>query len=490
MAIETILVVASVLLLVSILASKISSRLGVPALLLFLIVGMLAGSEGPGGIQFDDPELAQFLGIVALAYILFSGGLDTDFQDIRPVLGQGLILATVGVLMTAGLVAVVANQVLDFSLKESVLLASIMSSTDAAAVFAVLRGKNVRLKGHLKPLLELESGSNDPMAIFLTIGMITLLQEPEKSVFSLIPMFIQQMALGALFGYVTGRGLTVLLNWLRLEYDGLYSVVTIAAVMLTYGVTSVLGGNGFLAVYLAGLVLGNQTFIHKRSIKGFHDGLAWLMQIVMFLALGLLVFPSELGPVIPEGLLLSIFLMLVARPLAMFATLVRSRMNLREKVFVAWVGLRGAAPIILATFPLVAGLEQADAIFNVVFFVVLTSVLVQGTSLAPVARWLGVDAPFQPKRAPRIELVPGAGVKNDLLELVIPDHSPVAGRRLVDIQLPRETLVVLIGREDDLVVPSGATTLNAGDTVLVLAEKSNLPQVRSLFNVPDGETGT
>ncbi len=479
MSIEYALVAASFLLLVSIVTSKVSSRLGIPALLLFLVVGMLAGSEGLGGIYFDDPLLAQFLGVASLAFILFSGGLDTQIDDIRPVLRQGIALATIGVFLTATLVAVVAYTALDFSLEESLLFGAIISSTDAAAVFAVLRGKNVGLKGRLKPLLELESGSNDPMAIFLTVGMITLIEHADRPVLSLVPMFVQQMALGALFGVLIGHGITGLINRLRLEYDGLYSVVTIAAVMLAYGATTVLGGNGFLAVYLAGVVSGNRTFIHKRSLKNFHEGLAWLMQIVMFLTLGLLVFPSELVPVIPEGLLVSIFLMVIARPLAVFVTLARTRLSWQQKTFIAWVGLRGAAPIILATFPLVAGLARADAIFNLVFFIVLTSVLVQGTSLTPVARWLGVDTPAPPRRAYPIELIPGAGVKNDLVEIVIPDHSPVAGLRLVDIQLPHDTLVVLIGRDDDLVIPSGATALEAGDTVLVLAEKDSLPQVRA-----------
>ena len=478
MSIEYTLVAASFLLLVSIVTSKVSSRLGIPALLLFLVVGMLAGSEGLGGIYFDDPLLAQFLGVASLAFILFSGGLDTQIDDIRPVMRQGFALATVGVFLTATLVAVVAYTALDFSLEESLLFGAIISSTDAAAVFAVLRGKNVGLKGRLRPLLELESGSNDPMAIFLTVGMITLIENADRPVLSLVPMFVQQMALGALFGVLIGHGITALINRLRLEYDGLYSVVTIAAVMLAYGATTALGGNGFLAVYLAGVVSGNRTFIHKRSIKSFHEGLAWLMQIVMFLTLGLLVFPSELIPVIPEGLLVSIFLMAIARPLAVFVTLARTRLSWQEKTFISWVGLKGAAPIILATFPLVAGLAQAEAIFNLVFFIVLTSVLVQGTSLAPVARWLGVDTPALPRRT-YPELIPGAGVKNDLVEIVIPDHSPVAGLRLVDIQLPHDTLVVLIGRDDDLVIPSGATALEAGDAVLVLAEKNSLPQVRA-----------
>lgn len=482
MAIETILVAASVLLLVSILASKISSRLGVPALLLFLIVGMLAGSEGPGGIQFDDPELAQFLGIVALAYILFSGGLDTDFQDIRPVLGQGLILATVGVLMTAGLVAVVANQVLDFSLKESVLLASIMSSTDAAAVFAVLRGKNVRLKGHLKPLLELESGSNDPMAIFLTVSAIQLLTRPALSPLALLSSFALQMLLGAAIGYGAGRGLPLLINRLRLGYDGLYPVLTLAAVLLVYSLTTLLGGNGFLAVYLAGIVMGNRQFVHRLSLLNFSDGVAWLMQIVMFLILGLLAFPNRVLPLAGMGLLFTTFLMFIARPASVFLTLLPARrLGLREKTLLSWVGLRGAVPIILATYPFRANLPVAERIFDVVFFVVLTSVLLQGTTVPLVARWLGLEDRQSAKPVlPTAQ--PVAGMLASMRNVTLPANAPSVGKALAELGLPHGLLVVLIERDGTQFVPAGSTVLRAGDRLTVVAEAKDFDVTQTLWS--------
>lgn len=365
--IEHILVAASILLLLSVLASKASAKLGIPALLLFLVLGMLAGSDGPGGIYFDDAHLAQSLGVVALALILFSGGLDTEWSSVRPVLWKGLALSTAGVLITAALVGLFARMVLGFSLLEGVLLGAIVSATDAAAVFSVLRARSVGLKGHVRPLLELESGSNDPMAVFLTTGLIGIMTQPQARWFSLVPMFIQQMVLGAALGYAIGRLMVFLINRLRLEFEGLYPVLTLSLILLTYGGTASLGGNGFLAVYVAGLVMGKNDFIHKRSVMRFHDGLAWLMQIVMFLALGLLVFPSHLLPIIGLGLLSSLFLMLVARPVSVLVTMAFSGMRLNEKLMISWVGLRGAVPIVLATFPLLAGMPRAEIIFDLVF---------------------------------------------------------------------------------------------------------------------------
>lgn len=484
MTIETILVWTALLLLVSILASKISAYLGVPALLLFLVIGMLAGSEGPGGIYFDDPWLAQLLSVVALVFILFSGGLDTRLDDIRPVMREGLVLSTLGVLITALAVGGLATLVLDFSWQEGLLLGAIVSSTDAAAVFAVLRGKNVGLKGHLKPLLELESGSNDPMAIFLTLGMVRLVDTPGESVLTLIPMFVQQMVIGAAAGYVTGRLAARVINRLRLEYEGLYPVLVMALVLLLYGAVTVVGGNGFLAVYIAGVIAGNSNFIHKTSLRRFHEGLAWLMQIVMFLTLGLLVFPSELVPIIGEGVLIALFLMLVARPVSVFLVLSWARLTVPEKTFISWVGLKGAAPIILATFPLLAGLSEASTLFNLVFFIVLISVMVQGTTLSVAARRLGVDQP-EVKRHPRpLEFTPSEGIKSELVEVWVPEHSATAGKQLVDISFPEATLVVLLGRDDAFIVPVGSTTLQAGDLLLILADPDRMAQVRAVIETP------
>lgn len=488
--IEYILLGIAVLLLLSIFASKASGRVGVPALLLFLAVGMLAGSEGPGGIHFEDAYLAQTLGVVALVFILFAGGIETEWKSVRPVLGKALALSTVGVLLTALLVGLFAKFVLGFSFLSGVLLGAIVSSTDAAAVFVVLRSKSVSLKGQLRPLLELESGSNDPMAVFLTIGLTSLLANPSFSFVSLVPMFFQQMAVGGLLGYAMGRGMALVINRIRLEYEGLYTVLLLALVVLTYGASSSLGGNGFLAVYLSGLVLGRYDFIHKQSLIRFHDGVAWLMQIAMFLTLGLLVFPSRLLPVMGTGLLVSLFLMLVARPVSVFLTMYFTDLKWRELLMISWVGLRGAVPIILATFPLLGGVPQAEMIFNLVFFIVITSVLLQGTTLPLVARLLKVDLPMDVERP--LELVDAEGLKarTKMVEIRIPGDSPATGKRIVELGLPKEALVLLIDRGDEFVMPRGSTQLEAGDTMLVLADKQSRDEVRDILGSPHGtETG-
>lgn len=480
---EYILIGASILLLISVLVSKISDRLGIPALLLFLILGMLAGSDGPGGIYFDDPALAQFVGIVALVLILFSGGLDTEWNRVRPVIKEGLILSTLGVFITALVVGLFASVLLGFSLVEGLLLGSIVSSTDAAAVFSVLRSKGISLKGQLKPLLELESGSNDPMAIFLTVGLIQLITQPDLSPVNLIGLFVLQMLVGAVLGYGMGRVMLFLINRLKLGYEGLYPVLTLSLVFLTFGLTDVIGGSGFLAVYLAGIVLGHHDFIHRRSLLRFHDGLAWIMQITMFLTLGLLVFPTRLVPIIGIGFLIAGCLMFIARPISIFIGLILSALDWREKTFMSWVGLRGAVPIILATFPLLARLQQADLIFNVVFFVVLNSVLLQGTSICHVARWLGVDAPAIPKRVYPIEYTPMGGLRSELKELSVPFDSNMAGKAIVELRLPDDFLVILIARENDFVLPSGGTVLQGGDTLLVLSDKKSFDEVMTRFNL-------
>jgi cell volume regulation protein A len=477
--IDHILVAASILLLLSVLASKASAKLGIPALLLFLVLGMLAGSDGPGGIYFDDAHLAQSLGVVALALILFSGGLDTEWSSVRPVLLKGLALSTAGVLITAVLVGLFARVVLGFSLLEGVLLGAIVSATDAAAVFSVLRARSVGLKGNVRPLLELESGSNDPMAVFLTTGLIGILTQPDARWFSLVPMFIQQMAVGAALGYATGKLTIFIINRLELEFEGLYPVLTLSLILLSYGATATVGGNGFLAVYIAGLVLGKNDFIHKRSVMRFHDGLAWLMQIAMFLALGLLVFPSHLVPIVGLGLLASLFLMLVARPVSVLATLAFSGMRLNEKLMISWVGLRGAVPIVLATFPLLAGMPRAEIIFDLVFFIVLTSILLQGTSMPLLARWLKLEAPVRNRVHP-LELERTAGVNSQLVDVEVPNGSAVIGKQIVGAGFPKGALIVLIGRGNEFIVPNGGTVIEPGDRLLMLANGEDLGKTRAI----------
>ena len=479
MSIEYLLSIGALLILVSITFTKLSDNLGVPVLVLFLGVGMFAGSEGPGGIFFDNAEIAQNIGIVALIFILFAGGLDTEWTAVRPVLKKGLSLATAGVLITAVACGAFAIVFLDFTPLNGFLLGAIISSTDAAAVFSVLRSKNVSLRGNLKPLLELESGSNDPMAVFLTIGMIQLIMSPVSSLTDVIILFIIQMAIGSLFGIGLGRLMVYILNHLKLGYEGLYPVFSLAFAALVYGVTAGAGGSGFLAVYICGLVASCDCLVHKKTLLRFFDGLAWLSQITMFLTLRLLVFPSRLLPVIDQGILLAAFLMFIARPLSVYISLLWSDYNWREKLFISWVGLRGAVPIVLSTFPLLAGVPDAGPIFSLVFFIVLMSALIQGWSIPTVARFVGVAAPMELLRRYPIEFAPISGVDAQLVDLMIPYNSAVVGKSLVELRLPQDSLIVLISRGGDFIVPSGGTVLQESDTILTLVNEKNLPLIRS-----------
>lgn len=479
-----ILLIAGSLLLLSILSSKFSERFGVPALLMFLVVGMLAGSDGPGGLYFDNAALANAVGALALAYILFSGGLDTRWHGIRPVLSRGIILSTVGVAITTAALGLFIWLVLDFPPAGSFLIAATVSSTDAAAVFSVFRSRGVGLRGNLRPLLELESGSNDPMAIFLTIGFIEVLTVPDAAWTSLIAMFFIQMSVGLFIGLGAGRIAGPVINRIRLDYEGLYPVLTMAMVVVVFGLAEVLGGNGFLAVYLCGIVLGNREFVHKRSLVRFHDGLSWLVQIGLFLVLGLLVFPSQLPAVAGAGMLVSAFLMLVARPLAVYLALWRSSFDMRARTLVAWAGLRGAVPIVLATFPLMAGYPRSEEIFHIVFFVVLTSVLLQGKSLMTVARWLKVDAPAAaPPRYP-LEFDRTDQMQGETREFDIPPDSPAVGKAIVDLGLPHDVLILLIRRGSAFVVPRGQTIIQPHDALLILAEAERLNELNRLLQ-PD-----
>ena len=482
---EHYLIIGSTLLLLSILASKASGRFGIPSLLVFLGLGMLAGSDGIGGIQFNDPKFAQNLGVVSLIFILFSGGLDSPWESIRSVSLSGLSLSIVGVLITSSLVGWFATVFFNFSPLEGMLLGATISSTDAAAVLSVLRANNVGLKGRIKPLLEFESGSNDPMAVFLTIALIQLMNHSTDSAWSLIPIFLQQVAVGTSLGWAAGKLGIFLINRLKLEYEGLYPVLTIAFILLTFGITQEWGGSGFLAVYLAGIVFGQGNFLHKKSLLLFHDGLAWLMQIAMFLSLGLLVFPKQLVSIMPLGIALSAFLIFVARPASVFASLAFSRFSYKEKTMISWIGLRGAVPVILATYPLLAGIPKANMIFNLVFFIVLSSILLQGTSIPFVAKWLKVDAEVKPRFRYPLEYVPSGDMKSILSEIHIPLRSPAVGKALVDFRFPKNSLVVLIQRANDVFVPRGGTHIESDDTLLVLAEVTALAAIKkSIFSIP------
>ncbi len=467
--IETILLWVAILIFLSVVSSKLSDRFAIPVLLLFLAIGMLAGSEGIGKIYFDNAPLAKSIGVVALVFIIFSGGLDTNWKATKPVILPGIMLSTFGVLLTAVITGFFAVYILKFSIFEGMLLGSIVSSTDAAAVFTILRSKRINLKEPLKPLLEFESGSNDPMAVFLTASFISLLTIKEMNIFSLIPMFILDMGMGALIGYLMARFILLFLKHLKLEYDGLYPVIMIALVLLTYTITVSLKGNGILAVYIAGLILGQKEFPNKKTIMKFHDGLAWLMQIIMFVTLGLLVFPSHIVPLMGAGLLLTFLLMIVARPISVLFCLLPFKIDLRKKAMVAWVGLRGSVPIILATFTFMAGISRADTIFNIVFFVVSASVLIQGASIPLVSRLLRLSVPWSRRKNYPIEFERTEAIDADLNDVIVPYDSEIVGKKISDLGVPEKCLIVLIFREGRFVIPSGSTVIESGDVLLVLA---------------------
>jgi cell volume regulation protein A len=472
--IENIILIGSILLFISIVAGKTTYKFGVPTLLLFLAVGMLAGSDGIGGINFNNPQLAQFIGIVSLNFILFSGGLDTSMDTVRPVLRVGLLLSTVGVLLTASILGTFVWLITDFTFYESMLLGSIVSSTDAAAVFSILRSKSIALKSNLRPILELESGSNDPMAYVLTISFLTLTIHQDKSIFSIIPIFFLQMILGAVFGYLFGKLSKYIINNINLDFEGLYSVLVIALMFITFSFTEFLRGNGFLAIYICAVYLGNQDLIHKKTILRMFDGLAWLMQIVLFLTLGLLVYPSQIVPVFGIGMLISLFLILVARPISVYLSLLPFKASLRKKMYLSWVGLRGAVPIVFATYPLLAGIDKADMIFNIVFFISVTSVLIQGTTLSVVAKWLHVALPEKVKPMAPTEIFLSEKPKTAMVEISLTQQTPAVGKKIVDLAFPKNAVIAMIKRNDKFMTPNGATILEANDTLFVLSDNQEI----------------
>ena len=475
---ENIILIGALLLLVSVFAGKVAYRFGAPALLLFLGVGMLFGLRL---ISFNSAPVAQFVGMVALCIILFSGGMDTRYRAIRPVIGPGVVLATVGVALTALIVAGFVYVVAPWCNAEmSFLLAATMSSTDSASVFSILRSRRQGLSENLKPLLELESGSNDPMAYILTILLVGLLTPGESMGFGTsLLLFVVGMTLGVVAGYAFGRLAVWTINRINIENQSLYAVLLLAFVFLTFSVTDLIRGNGYLAVYVAGLVVGNYPIVHKKTLGTFFDGFTWLFQVILFVTLGLLVNIDELLQ--PEVLLLGgltgLFMILVARPAAVFLSLLPFRkFTTRARLYVSWVGLRGAVPIIFATYPVVAGVEDSSLLFNIVFFVTLLSLVVQGTTVSLMAEWLGLAYPER-------ERIFNDEVMNRMLddattELTVTEAMLESGHHLRDIVLPAATLVVMVARDGTFFVPKGNSVLRVGDKLLVVTE--NKSEVKSV----------
>ncbi|WP_019022720.1 MULTISPECIES: potassium/proton antiporter [unclassified Thioalkalivibrio] len=481
-----IIFLVAVVLLGSILSSVVTSRLGVPLLLVFLGIGMLLGPEGPGGVSFENITLAHLIGSAALAIILFDGGMRTPARNFRIGLKPAVGLATVGVLITSGLTGLFAVWWLGLSWLEGLLLGAIVGSTDAAAVFSLLRSRGLELKSRVGATLEIESGSNDPMAIFLTIVLIELIlmDQPDFGVVVLVE-FVQQMGLGALLGVGGGLALLALINRVPMS-AGFYPLFALAGALAIFGLTGMVGGSGFLAVYLAGLLLGNRPLEASQNIKRFHDGIAALAQIGMFLMLGMIVTPSELPPVALDAGLVALVLILLARPLAVALCLYPFRFPWREQLFIAWVGLRGAVPIILALFPLLAGLELAEYFFHVVFFVVLISLMVQGWTVASSARWLGLELPPTTTRVQRTELdIPGQQ-EMELVGYRLAETTPVVREAWSGFRLPGSARVVAHLREGQLLETLELLDLQAGDHLYIMVAPADLPDLDRLF-VPQEE---
>lgn len=471
---ENIVLIGSILLFASIIASKFSSKLGTPTLLLFLVVGMVFGVDGVG-IQFDSPTITQFIGMLALSIILFSGGMDTKTADIKPIAAEGITLATLGVFLTAGvtggLIYFIAPLLgINLTLIESFLLAAIMSSTDSASVFSIFSTKKQGLKENLRPLLELESGSNDPMAYILTIVLLGMIESGDMNLTDAVIKFLTQMIVGALSGYLIGKLTVISINRINLKNKSLYSILLLALAFFSFAFTDTIGGNGYLAVYLAGVVVGNNKIYNKRSLMAFFDGISWLFQIIMFLTLGLLVTPHELWDVLILGSIIAAVMIFISRPIAVFLSLAPFRnLSTKARTYVSWVGLRGAVPIIFATYPMVEGLEHDDIIFNTVFLITIISLIIQGTTVTGMANILGLSTKEVEKG---FDIALPDEVKAKLTELRVTKEFLVNGDTLRSINLPKDILVMMIRRGDNYIVPRGDTQILINDILLFIKEEA------------------
>lgn len=478
---DSFILLLAFLFIVGVLTTRFSTRLGVPSLILFILVGIVMGSDVLGVIHFDNASLTQKIGVIALIVILFEGGLQTNWKNVRPVIVPSLSLATIGVLITSGIVAVAAKMILDLDWLESILFGAIVGSTDAAAVFAVLKDHNISPK--LGSTLEAESGSNDPMAVFLTVAMIELLTIPDASILKLIGDFFLQMGLGLILGILFGKAAVKAINSINLDSSGLYPVFATAFALLTYGITAFLNGSGLLAVYIAAIIIGNAEIAYRHSIFRFSEGFAWMMQILMFVILGLLVFPSDLitPAILIQGILVSLILILVARPVAVFISTIKMQYSKKERIFLSWAGLKGAVPIILATFPLLAGIENSHQIFNVVFFVVLTSALIQGATIPMLANKLGLNGPKKTIPMQSLELVSLGKADAEMIEYEMESDSAIVGKTMMEIPFPEGTLVNAIIRHGKLMAPTGNTVIMAGDFLYILSGRKNKPKLKKLL---------
>lgn len=477
---EFILLAGSLLLVLSVLASRISSSFGVPSLLLFLGLGMLAGSEGIGKIAFNNYKISFAIGSVCLALIIFDGAIRTSWKNVRPILSLGISLSFVGTVTTGLITGIFTHFVLGVTWLEGLLFGAIVSSTDSAAVFSILRSRSLSLKGSLKQTLEFEAGSNDPVAVFMTLAAISLITSNESGLSTLAILFIKQVGIGFIVGWFGGTSIRWLINHIGIEYEGLYGVLLLGLVIFLFAATSTLGGSGFLAVYMMGLILGNSELLHKGSIIRFHDGVAWLAQIMVFLTLGLLIYPSHLLSVWKEGIILALLIMFVARPLSVLIGTYRSALNRNERTFVSWVGLRGAAPVILGILPWSIGYANSEYYFNLVFFVVLLSVIIQGISIPWVGHIVGVTEPLSemPAHEFTAELLPIGFIS---VEITVIAGSSAENKKVLELALPSGVLLTNLERKKRFIIPRGATVLITGDKIWGLARPSNIDALKALF---------
>lgn len=475
---ENILLVGSVLIFTSILISKTGYRFGIPTLLLFLLVGMAFGSDGLG-IQFNSASDAQFIGMMALSIILFSGGMDTRYSDIKPVLKQGILLSTVGVLVTTLLTGLfiyfLSNHTqanIELTLLVSLLLAATMSSTDSASVFSLLRSQRMNLKYNLRPMLELESGSNDPMAYMLTIVLIQVIGSGSNfDIVIILKDLFLQFLFGGVLGYAFGKFSVWLINKIELSNSSLYPILLLSIIFITFTLTDLVKGNGYLAVYIAGMIVGNARLAYRKETNTFMNGLTWLFQIIMFLTLGLLVNPHEMIDIAVTALLIGIFMILIARPVSVFLCLLPFKgISNKARIFISWVGLRGAVPIIFATYPVIAQIPGSDQLFNTVFFITLLSLIIQGMTISKMARWLKLDLPEE-KEGNEFGVELPEEIDTHLNDITLTEDMLTVGNRLADMNIPKGTLVMLIKRGNEFIIPNGQIELHAGDKLLVMSEK-------------------
>jgi cell volume regulation protein A len=479
--VDQLILYGGILVLVAIVSRKFSARFGVPVLVLFLLVGMLAGSEGIGGIAFEDYGMAHAIGTVALVIILFDGGLRTRREQLRIGWKPAATLATLGVLVTAVITGVVAALIIDISPLQGLLLGSIVASTDAAAVFSILRSQGVHLGERLKATLEVESGSNDPMAVFLTVGIIEVLLAERDLGFGLLLLFVQQMGIGFIVGYAGGRGAVYVINRIRLDAAGLYPVLVVALGFLIFGIAALGQGSGFLAVYVAGIVIGNSPIVFQRGTYLFHDGLAWVSQIAMFVVLGLLSFPSQLIDIAWQGLGVAAGLMFVARPLAVFLLLAPFRFSLRELTFISWVGLKGAVPIILSIYPFLFGIDGSSVAFNITFFVVLVSAVTQGWTLPVAARLLDLEEAPPSEPPATLEITSIHQVNADIVEYEITDRSRAAHLRISELTRPDDVVIAMVTHGNEIIPARGPTVLLPGDHLFIILRPGVRAAVDEVF---------